>query len=130
MMEQTLQPVTLKIDMAVIRAYAALTDDFNPIHLDPAFAAGTPMGGVIAHGTMSICLLWSAIFRSYGAGARDLDLDVRFVRPVRIGETLTAGGTPDPEDATRLNVWVRNENGEDRLVGVLRAAAPAAGGRT
>lgn len=130
MMEQTLQPVTLKVDMAVIRAYAALTDDFNPIHLDPDFAATTPMGGVIAHGTMSICLLWSAIFRGFGATAGELDLDVRFVRPVRIGETLTAGGAPDPADPARLNVWVRNENGEDRLVGVLRAAAPAAGGRT
>ena len=77
-MNTPLQQAILKVDSAAIRAYAELTNDFNPIHLDPVFAASTPMGGVIAHGTMSICLLWQALFRSFGAKAFEaLELDIR-----------------------------------------------------
>jgi 3-hydroxybutyryl-CoA dehydratase len=125
MNRQPLQTATLKVDAETIRAYAELTDDFNPIHLDPAFAAGTPMGGVIAHGTMSLCLLWQALFRSFGDRAFDgLDLDIRFIKPVRLGETLCAGGTPSTDAGADgcYDVWVRGEDGSDRVVGRLRPA--------
>lgn len=120
----------MKVGMESIRAYADLTEDFNPIHLDPAFAAGTPMGGVIAHGTMSICLLWQSLFRSFEptvlAGA---ELDVRFVRPVRVGELLEAGGEAAPGDAHLYNVWVRADDGTERLAGTLSMAEAPGGSR-
>lgn len=110
--------------MDSIRAYAGLTDDFNPIHLDPAFAATTPMGGVIAHGTMSICLLWQSLFRSFDAAVlAAAELDVRFVRPVRVGELLQAGGQAETEDPRLYNVWVRADDGTDRLAGTLTLTA-------
>ncbi len=120
-MKTPLQQATLKVDSAAIRAYAELTNDFNPIHLDPVFAAGTPMGGVIAHGTMSICLLWQALFRTFGACAFEaLELDIRFVKPVREGETLVAGGQPNADDAGVYDVWVRGDDGSDRVAGTVR----------
>jgi acyl dehydratase len=122
-----LHRATLKVEAGTIRAYAELTDDFNPIHLDPVFAAGTPMGGVIAHGTLSICLLWQSLFRSFGAGAfAALDLDIRFVKPVRIGETLTAGGQARPDEPGCYVVWVRGVDGADRVGGTVRLAAARA----
>lgn len=122
-MNASLRQTTLKVDSAAIRAYAELTNDFNPIHLDPVFAAGTSMGGVIAHGTMSICLLWQTLFRTFGASAFEaLELDIRFVKPVREGETLTAGGQPNPEDAGFYDVWVRGDDGSDRVAGTVRLA--------
>ena len=76
--------------------------------------------GVIAHGTMSICLLWQALFRSFGANAFEaLELDIRFVKPVREGETLIAGGQPNPEDASFYDVWVRGDDGSDRVAGTV-----------
>lgn len=127
-MTEQLATVSLKVGMDEIRAYADLTDDYNPIHLDPAFAVTTPMGGVIAHGTMSICLLWQAIFRSFDAATLSAaELDVRFARPVRIGERLQAGGQRDVEDPGLYNVWVRADDGADRLAGTLRLAAGATG---
>lgn len=127
-MNASLRQTTLKVDSAAIRAYAELTNDFNPIHLDPVFAAGTSMGGVIAHGTMSICLLWQALFRTFGASAFEaLELDIRFVKPVREGETLTAGGQPNPEDAGFYDVWVRGDDGSDRVAGTVRLAVIPAG---
>lgn len=121
-----LQQVTLKVEPAAIRAYAELSNDFNPIHIDPIFAATTPMGGVIAHGTISICLLWQALFRSFGPRAFEgLDLDIRFVKPVREGETLIAGGQPDVDGAGGYDVWVRGSDGSDRVAGKLRVPAVA-----
>ncbi len=55
----------MEIDQAAINAYARITDDFNPIHTDPTFAATTPMGGVIAHGTMSLNLIWQMAAQNF-----------------------------------------------------------------
>lgn len=120
-MDGSLHTVTLTADAEVVKAYGELTDDFNPIHLDPEFASKTPMGGCIAHGTMSICLLWQSLFRSLGGAALPcVDLDVRFVRPVFVGETVQAGGDPEPGEPGVYRVWVRGEDGTDRVVGTAR----------
>ena len=119
----TLQAARLTVQPALVAAYAELTNDFNPIHVDPDFAARTPMGGVIAHGTMSIGLIWQSLQRSLGAkvfeGAK---LDVRFIKPVRLGETLVAGGQSRSGEHGVYDVWVRADKtelieGGDRIVG-------------
>lgn len=111
-MKRTLQPVRLSVDMPAILAYAEITGDFNPLHVDPVFAAGTPMGGVIAHGTMSLNLVWQAISRTFGPelAARSA-IDVRFARPVRVGDVVEAGGTESAERPGEFEVWVRNQEG-------------------
>ena len=120
---KTLTPVTLRVDATAIRAYAELTDDFNPLHLDPAFAASTSMGGVIAHGTMSMCLLWQCIAASLGEDAlSSAQTDVRFVKPVREGDVLEAGGRLAGADPTVFDVWVRGDDGTDRISGSLRVS--------
>lgn len=121
----TLKTTRLTVQPALIAAYAELTNDFNPIHLDAEFAARTPMGGVIAHGTMSIGLIWQSLQRSLGVGAfAGARLDVRFVKPVRLGETLIAGGQERFGEPGVYDVWVRVEPGEsfeagDRIVGTV-----------
>ena len=124
-MAESLAPVTLHVDMTVIRAYAELTQDFNPIHLDREIAEAGPMGGVIAHGTLSICLLWQAVCGTLGdhVFAEGADLDIRFVKPVREGETLSAGGHAAAGEPGRYDVWVRGGDGSDRVVGSLRLPA-------
>ena len=42
-----LRRISRRIDRAAILAYAGITDDFNPIHVDEEFAARTPMKGVM-----------------------------------------------------------------------------------
>src|SRR5437868_2242664 len=118
----TLQAARLTVHMPVIAAYAELSNDFNPIHLDPEFAARTPMGGVIAHGTMSLGLIWQALQRSLGADAFEgAELDIRFIKPVRLGEALVAGGQLRAGEHGVYDVWVRAENdGGDRIVGSVR----------
>lgn len=110
----------LRIDQAAINLYAEMSDDFNPIHVDPAFAATTPMGGVIAHGTLSLALLWQALAGTFGhertCRAR---MQVRFLRPVRVGDHVIPGGRFEDEDAGKLTVWVRNQHQEDVILGCV-----------
>ncbi|WP_163849176.1 MaoC family dehydratase [Pseudooceanicola aestuarii] len=80
-------PLDLASDAATAQAYAALTQDWNPIHLDPEFAAGTPFGRPIAHGTMALNLLVEAVAR---AGLRLAELEIRFTAPTYVGQRLTA----------------------------------------
>ncbi|NYT84147.1 MaoC family dehydratase [Pollutimonas harenae] len=116
-----LQEVTLTVDAETVRAYAELTQDFNPIHLDPDFARQTPVGGVIAHGTMSICLLWQSVEQTFGAlDFTDLRLDIRFASPVYLGEVITASGRLQEGAVGCYDVWVRGQDGRDRIAGVLK----------
>lgn len=119
--DAALRTVRLTADAETVRRYGELTADANPIHLDPAFAARTPMGRCIAHGTMSIGLLWQSLFRSFRlqAGER-VDLDVRFVKPVFVGETIEAGGDLQAGESDCYVVWVRGTDGVERVTGTAR----------
>lgn len=121
-----LRTASLTVTEVAIRAYAELTDDFNPIHVDAAFAATTPMGKPIAHGTLSLCLLWQWVGLNFPAQTLGtLNLDVRFVKPVYIGDQLSAGGEPDEAAPGQWKVWVRAQDGTDRVVGLLQTAPNA-----
>lgn len=109
----------LEITAEVIGQYAAITNDFNPIHVDPAFAATTPMKGVIAHGTMSLALIWQMLRRDFGAArCAGAALEIRFTRPVRIGDLLTA--RQEPQEDGGYSVWVENQAGEAVIKGTAR----------
>ena len=114
-----LQTASLTVDQTIIRAYADLTNDFNPIHLDPEFAAKTSMGGVIAHGTMSVSLIWQALEKTLGGACLPhIELDIRFIKPVRLGDKLLAGGQRQQDDEHTYDIWVREErDGENRIIG-------------
>ena len=73
-----------------IELFAKATGDFNPIHLDQAYAEKTVFKGRIAHGVFSLGLL-SNIFGNIfpGPGTIYLSQEVKFLAPVRIGDTIT-----------------------------------------
>jgi 3-hydroxybutyryl-CoA dehydratase len=110
--------------MNAILAYAELTQDFNPLHVDPGFAATTSMGGVIAHGTMSLGLILRAVADELPEGGV-LELDVRFISPVRVGDELTPL-ISKAVDGAGLQALVRGADGQDRITGTVRLGAAAA----
>jgi len=71
--------------------FANITGDTNPLHLDEEFASKTRFGGRIAHGILSLGLI-SAVLGTQlpGPGSVYLSQQVRFLKPVRIGDTITA----------------------------------------
>ena len=74
-----------------IRAFAALTGDDNPVHLDEDFAKTTRFGGRIAHGMLTASLISAVIgTRLPGPGCIYVEQVLRFKAPVRIGDEVTA----------------------------------------
>lgn len=82
---------TKTVSEADITAFADVSGDTNPVHLDEAFAAETPFKGRIAHGMLGASLL-STVFGTKlpGPGCIYISQDLRFKAPVRIGDTVVA----------------------------------------
>ncbi|WP_418319695.1 MaoC family dehydratase [Piscinibacter sakaiensis] len=118
-MDKQLKPSTKHVDFNTIMKYAAVTNDYNPIHVDKEFAARSPMGGIIAHGTMSVALIWQALKNTVGIDALNrVQLEIRFVQPVRIDDDVSGGGElRDGSEPPTYDVWVRNANGQDVIRG-------------
>jgi acyl dehydratase len=83
--------VTRVITAETIREFVDATGDDNPLHSDPAFAATTRFGQVIAPGILTGGLVSAVIgTRLPGPGTIYLSQTFRFLRPVVIGDTITA----------------------------------------
>ena len=74
-----------------IELFARATGDFNPVHLDATYAEKTMFKGRIAHGLLSVGF-FSTILGNIlpGHGTIYLSQEVKFLAPVRIGDTVTA----------------------------------------
>lgn len=83
-----------QITDAVIRAFAELSGDYNPIHLDEEFAKTTQFGRRIAHGMISGALI-SAVLGYEFKERRVVYLSqtLKFVAPVFLDDTVTATAT-------------------------------------
>ena len=77
-----------------IAHFAEASDDFNPVHMDEAFAARTAYRGRIAHGLLSASF-GSAVVGTIlpGAGAIYLGQTLGFYKPVRIGDVAVVRAT-------------------------------------
>ena len=104
---------------ARIGLFAEASDDFNPVHMDEAFASKTAYRGRIAHGLLSASF-GSAVVGTIlpGAGAIYLSQTLAFHRPVRIGDVVTARVTVQAIDAESARVTLRCAGyvGEDLIM--------------
>lgn len=80
---------TKTVTEADVYLFAGLSGDQNPLHVDAEFARGTRFGGRIAHGILASGYV-SAALTGLGIGHVYLSQSVQFLRPVRIGDTITA----------------------------------------
>lgn len=77
------------VSEADITAFAAVSHDHNPVHLDEAYAATTPFKTRIAHGMLSAAYISAVLGQELpGPGAVYVSQALRFKRPVRIGDTV------------------------------------------
>ena len=90
---------------ADIRAFAEVSGDNNPVHLDEAYAAGTPFKTRIAHGMLSAGYISAMLgTRLPGPGAIYISQSMNFKRPVRIGDEVITRATVTAIDAERARV--------------------------
>jgi len=72
-----------------IEKFADVSGDFNPVHMDEDYAKKTFFEGRIAHGVLALALLSAAGAKLPGLVIL-LAMSSKFVKPVRIGDTITA----------------------------------------
>lgn len=111
-----------KVTDELIRKFAELSGDFNPIHLDEEFARSTRFGRRIAHGMLSGAFISSVL--GYEFKERKivyLSQTMKFIAPVFIDDviTTTAMVTKIREDKpiVTLETTCKNQNGETTLKG-------------
>jgi 3-hydroxybutyryl-CoA dehydratase len=94
--------LTRLVGAADIDAFAEVSGDVNPVHLDEAYARTTTFGGRIAHGMLAASYV-SAVLgtRLPGPGAIYLSQSLRFRRPVKIGDSVIARVTVKALDDKR-----------------------------
>ena len=112
-----------------IQAFAAVSGDINPAHLNPEYADATMFHGVIAHGMLGAALI-SALFGTQfpGPGTIYLGQELKFTKPVRIGDTLTVLATVseknDEKKRIKMDCLVTNQSGETVLKGEANLMPP------
>ena len=117
------------LTLADIQAFAAVSGDTNPAHLDAKYANDTLFHGVIAHGMWGGALISALLGTQFpGPGTIYLDQVLHFTKPVRVGDTLTVTATVVSKDEAKksveLDCQVLNQKGERVLHGTARVLAP------
>ena len=111
-----------QITDSVVRAFADLSGDYNPIHIDEEFAKTTRFGRRIAHGMISGALI-SAVLGYEFKERRVVYLSqtMKFVAPVFIDDTVTATATVtnirEDKNIVTLETVCTNQNGDTTLKG-------------
>lgn len=110
--------------MSLEKMSRPLMSGSNPIHFDPEFAKKAGLPAPIATGVMSSAYLCEMLAKAFGVEwIRGGFLDVKFIRPIYAGDTVTARGriTGTMETSTgmrvSLDVWCETQRGEPVTVG-------------
>ena len=83
--------MTKTITETDVYAFAGITGDFNPLHVDAEYARRSRFGERIAHGILTAGLISAVLgMRLPGSGAIYLSQSLKFLKPVRLGDTVTA----------------------------------------
>jgi 3-hydroxybutyryl-CoA dehydratase len=122
------------ITEADVVLFAGVTGDLNPVHIDHEAARRSIFKGPVAHGMLIAGLISAVIgMRLPGPGTIYLSQSLRFVAPVRIGDTVTA--RVEVQEATQkknravLRTTCRNQAGETVLTGEATVLLPRKAGR-
>jgi len=99
--------------------YAAVSGDFNPIHIDPEVGRLAGFPGAILQGMCTMAWLADACTAYFGDPVRVRRLRVRFSRPVVVGDTVTIRGrcTSIEGPVVRVEAEAVNQRGEEVLKG-------------
>jgi acyl dehydratase len=120
-----------RIEAADVDAFATLSGDFNPLHVDDAYAAGGPFGERIAHGALVLSVA-TGLRQQLGVfeGTLKAWLEIRgwrFLAPVRLGDAIhvvteVTGLRPTSNGSAGIveqHVEVRNQRDETVQAGDL-----------
>ena len=105
------------LDKPTVEAFASVSEDYNPIHLDEDFAKTTQFERPIIHGMLASSLISGLLASKVpGAGSIYLGQSLKFLRPIFVGETVTAKveviSVREDKPIAVISTQVLNANGE------------------
>ena len=122
--------VTKRISQADIDAFARISGDDNPAHVDADWAAASRLGGRVAHGMLTAGLISAVIGTELpGPGSIYMSQTLRWIAPVRPDDLLTATATVKEIVAEKGRVVLETavtRDGEPVLTGEALVMAPPA----
>lgn len=109
--------------------FAGITGDLNPAHTDEVSASKTPFGGRIAHGILSAGFISAVLgMKLPGPGTIYLGQELKFTKPVHIGDTVTATATVSEivaeKNIVKLETICTNQNGDVVVKGMATVMPP------
>lgn len=110
--------------------YAGASGDYNPIHTVHHYAEKAGLGGVIAHGMLSMGFVGEHVTTWIGGAGTLKRLKVRFAAMTRPGDVITLKGTvaekrkADGEKLVDCDVWAEKEDGTKTVRGSATVALP------
>ncbi len=109
-----------------VRRFVEITGDVNPLHVDDGFAARTRFGRRVIHGMLTASILSTMVGMLLpGTGAIYRSQTIEFLRPVHVGDTVTAHFVVRAIDRGKhrltIDSWIENAAGERVLSGVCEA---------
>lgn len=110
--------------------YAGASGDFNPIHTVHHYAEKAGLGGVIAHGMLSMGFAGEHITKWPGETGTLKRLKVRFTAMTRPGDVVTLKGkvtdkkTADGENLVECEIWAETQDGAKTITGTATVALP------
>ena len=113
---------SMLVTAEMVRAYAEITGDRNPLHFDEDFAAKTSFGRLVAHGGITTGILHALVAEDMpGPGTVFLSQNWKFTAPVYVGDIIRATGEVASVHASKpvceLRVRVERDDGETVLEG-------------
>jgi acyl dehydratase len=105
-----------------VEKYAEITGDYNPLHFDEAFAAGTKFGKLVVQGGLTTGILNALVAMDMpGPGTVFLSHDFKFTAPVFIGDTITGEAevlsVHASKPVTQLKIAITRQTGETVIEG-------------
>jgi acyl dehydratase len=108
-------PVTILVTRDQVARYAQASGDHNPLHLDDEVARSAGLGGIIAHGMLTMALMGRLVTEWCGRADRVRSYGVRFSHVVRPGDQLTIRGRVASVDeaggVAHLELSAENQDG-------------------
>jgi len=109
-----------------VQRFIAITSDVNPLHVDDEFAANTQFGRRVLHGMLTASIFSTMVGMLLpGTGAIYRSQTLNFLRPVYVGETVTAHFVVRSVDRAKhrlvIDAWIENEAGERVIEGMCEA---------
>lgn len=90
---QRFETACAPVTTAQLVRYAGASGDFNPIHYDHLYALDAKLGGVIAHGMLTMAFMGRALTDRIGTRGRVARISARFTAPVRPGDPVIVSAT-------------------------------------